>query len=72
LYLNSNNDRENVIIESMFINFKHTGACVQYITNFYLEGNDLSNQHMYELFNKYLFLACSVYLILTQKIMYFF
>jgi hypothetical protein len=26
LYLNSNSDLENVIIESLFINFKHTGA----------------------------------------------
>jgi hypothetical protein len=43
------NDWENVITESVFINFTLTGAYVQYFTSFYLEANDLSNQHKYEL-----------------------
>jgi hypothetical protein len=43
---------------------------VQYFTSFYLEVNDLSNQHMYELFKKASFLACFVYLILPQKLLY--
>jgi hypothetical protein len=40
------NYRENVIIES-----------VQYFTSFYVEANDLSNQHMYDLF-KLRFVSC--------------
>jgi hypothetical protein len=30
---------------------------VQYFTSFYLEANDLSNRHMYELL-KYIFVSC--------------
>jgi hypothetical protein len=54
------NDRENIIHESVFIYFKHkeklhfkislTSICMGYL-------------------NKYLFLACFVYLILSQKIL---
>jgi hypothetical protein len=39
---------------------------VQYFPSFYLEGNDLSNQHM-SYINKGFFLACFLYLILSQN-----
>jgi hypothetical protein len=78
------NDRENVIIESVFVNFKHTVAhtkcltllfCSCYVT-FHMFGISqifiykqmicLTNTCMSYL-NKGLFLACFVYLILSQK-----
>jgi hypothetical protein len=43
--------------------------CVLYFTSFYLEANDLSNQHMYELF-KYIFVSrmFCVFNIVTKNI----
>jgi len=40
-------------------------------TNFYLEANDLSNQHVYEVLKQRCFLHFFVYLILSQNILNF-
>ena len=68
------NDRENVVIEFVLINFKHTEAIKFYITNKHFvviiqkQTICLTSTCMIYL-NKDLFLACFVYLILSQKIL---
>jgi hypothetical protein len=63
------NYREYAIIECVLINYKYSGPHFQYFTSFYLEANDLSSQHMYELF-KQKFVSCMiVYWMLSQKIL---
>jgi hypothetical protein len=58
---------ENSIFDIIVLFISCNVPRARYFTSFYLEANDLSNQHMCGFLNKNLILPCFVYVVLSHK-----